>query len=236
MRQTTHKPSPDTPVPGDRLHRGHRSLLLAPISVFQETGCISLLRLTPTMFYIFQLILEIASFFFCLSYQCTCYVARWNSDNLAMWPESCLQEMYLKAPKCGQLSPLERFHCIYHMHGDLPLLLLITFKYGVCTGKARAVCLQTSMQRQAEGWTQPVCSQNTWSSMYLIVSHLEKITGYMTSHFLHYANNFFQELPHVRLMRKTVWLIREINCVFIYAASDKYCVENVWLWFSLLGL
>ena len=63
--------------------------------------------------------------------------------------------------------------------------------------------------------------------MYLIVSHLEKITGYMTSHFLHYANNLFQELPHVRLMRKTVWLIREINCVFIYAASDKYCVENV---------
>ena len=37
----------------DYVHRGHKSLLLAPISVWQEAGCISLLRLAPTMFYIF---------------------------------------------------------------------------------------------------------------------------------------------------------------------------------------
>ena len=149
-----------------------------------------------------------------------------------MWPESCLQEMYRKAPKCGQFSPLERFHCIYHMHGDLPLLLLITFKYGVCIGKARAVCLQTSRGKLKAGLS--LCVVKTLG--HPCTSHLGKITGYMTSHFLHYANNLFQELSHVRLTRKTVWLIREINCVFINAASDKYCVENVWLWFSLLGL
>ena len=47
LNMQTNKPSSGTPVPGDRLHKGHKSLLLAPISVWQETGCISLLRLPP---------------------------------------------------------------------------------------------------------------------------------------------------------------------------------------------